>query len=1313
MVSQIFCSILVVSSQLNRLQERHYIMIRSTAIWILLTLLFGTVGAQDVKFTENKGQWENHVQFRTEMSNAVVWGEQGALTYILLGSGIPGTNHPDFSDGPFKAHIFRTRFIGGGGQFEGRKVNPDYANYYLGSDSTRWASGVKNYQQAFTRDLYPGIDLLMYGKDGHLKYDLLVRPGADVNEIRMNYEGVEPPTLVDGKLQISTSVGIVEELSPYAYQLIDGEVKDVECRFVIKNDVVEFLVGDYQPGNTLVIDPEITFSTYIGATASNFGFTATDDPDGNLVAGSCVFQAGYPTTIGAIEDDFNLVYNGSCDVGVSKFSADGSQLLYSTYLGGAGLEMAHSIVCDAVGNYVVMGTTGSSDFPVTGGAYQSNLVGGPVINFSSFFIGASHLNGCDFFVSKFNNNGTGLLASTYVGGTGTDGLNLADKLFYNYGDAFRGEVIVTEQNEIVVASSTTGGSFPMGGSSPQQTAVGGQDGIVFKMNSSLSSLQWASYIGGGGDDAAFSVQPDSNGALVVAGGTRGQGFPTAGTPFDGTFNGDIDAFVVKYNNTGANMTAMTYVGTPNYDQAYFVQLDEFDNVYIIGQTEGDFPISAGVYSNPGSGQFIAKFNPALSSMTWSTTIGTGSGEIDISPTAFLVSECNQIYFSGWGGLTNTNYSQWATSSTTIGLPLTNNAFQTDTDGSDFYLCVLNPDAQSLLYATYFGGGTSTEHVDGGTSKFDKDGSVYQAVCAGCGGNDDFPYTPGAWSNDNMSTNCNLGVFKFDLGGINAQVQIDGPTEVCEGQPAELINNSSGGDSYQWTLGDGTTSSAFEPNHIYETNGTFTITLIVDDSQNCLDADTASIVITILPGVNPTIPLVDPICEGETTMLDGTASPNFYWLDDPTLSATNVLNPTVTPLEPTTYYLVDFNDCESDTVGVFVDFVVPQTTISADPTICIGQSTTLEASGGETYVWFPPTGLTTTNNSITQASPSETTTYSVAIITEEGCETSEEVTVNVDLDVPGGEVYPTVQMCTGHTVPITAVSGLNWEWSPEEFVVSQGQTAIVNPVVTTTFFVDVTNACGTGVDQILVEVIVPQAHAGDEGVICFGESHPVWADGGVSYQWQPALYVDSPQSQQTVVSPPDDQTFTVYVTDEYGCIASAQVFVDVLPLPYVNAGPDRIINWLETDHLFGDASNLPFWWEPELGISCADCLTPEVFTEDPIWYVLHAVDANGCVGKDSVFVDVYFPIYVPNTFTPDNNGINDVFKAYGDNIRGFRMEIRNRWGELVFATNDINQSWDGSVNWGDYYVQIDTYVWTVWYDTKEGRAKLVGHVNVIR
>ena len=147
--------------------------------------------------------------------------------------------------------------------------------------------------------------------------------------------------------------------------------------------------------------------------------------------------------------------------------------------------------------------------------------------------------------------------------------------------------------------------------------------------------------------------------------------------------------------------------------------------------------------------------------------GTGSGQVDIALSAFLVDNCDNIYVSGWGG--STNGSQSATSSTTTGLPVTSDCHQCQTDGSDFYLIVLEENMQSLLYASFFGGNQSNEHVDGGTSRFDKDGIVYQSVCAGCGGNSDFPTTPGAWSNTNNAHNCNIAAFKFDISELTANI----------------------------------------------------------------------------------------------------------------------------------------------------------------------------------------------------------------------------------------------------------------------------------------------------------------------------------------------------------------------------------------------------------------------------------------------------------------------------------------------------------------------------------------------------------------
>ena len=352
--------------------------------------------------------------------------------------------------------------------------------------------------------------------------------------------------------------------------------------------------------------------------------------------------------------------------------------------------------------------------------------------------------------------------STFVGAYGTDGLNMGNELFYNYGDSFRGEVIVDDDDNIIVASTTQSSVFPTTLGAPQTVFGGGvSDAVLFRLNPTLSNMEWSTYFGGASDDSGYSVQIDSQGNLVMCGGTKSLNLPASADAVETTKVGGTDGYIVKYNSAGTLLNC-TYVGTTDYDQTYFTQIDDDDFIYVIGQSTGVNTEVGAVYSNPGSGQFISKYSSDLSNLEWLTTIGTGSGSIDISPTAFLVSDCKQVYFAGWGGQTNVNSSPYAQASTTNGLPVTSDAHQGSTDGSDFYLCVLAPEAADLVYATFFGGSTSNEHVDGGTSKFDKDGLVYQAVCAGCGGNDDFPTTPGAWSDDNGSTNCNLASSNLTL-----------------------------------------------------------------------------------------------------------------------------------------------------------------------------------------------------------------------------------------------------------------------------------------------------------------------------------------------------------------------------------------------------------------------------------------------------------------------------------------------------------------------------------------------------------------------
>ena len=1289
--------------------------------WLLLAALVGVASPThaQMEFVQNKGQWPDQVLARVTVGAGAIYVEDDALTYKLVDQEWADAQHPGVPDGsvPYKAHVYRMELIGSQPPtFSQPRPKPAYQNFFLGSDSTKWAARCTVSERAHAAGVYPNIDLQVYSRAQSLKYDFKVRPGGAVADIAFQYNGVDGLSLSAGRLALETCLGTVYELEPYAYQLIDGKLKDVECAYVLQDGVVTFEVGDYDPAHTLTIDPEVVFASYIGSVSYNFGFTAANDSEGNLIAGAIVFGNDYPTTTGAVLTDYDGTFGNYCDAAISKFSADGSTLMYSTFLGGGRPEMPHSVVCDSEDNWIVMGNTGSQNFPTTTGVYQPFHAGGPLMTYASFFFASATCpEGVDMFVSKFSADGTGFEASTYIGGSQTDGLNGGDMLLYNYGDCFRGEVIVDPNDRILVCSTTSSADFPVEGSTPLPDYGGGDfDGIAFRMSSDLSDLEWTAYLGGGIADSGYSIQIAESGNIVCAGGTRSLDFPVGPGGYQTTHGGLVDGYIMMFSPDGGALEAGTFVGNAAYNQNYFVQLNIDDEVFVYGQTEGELPVSASVYSNPGSGQFIQKYGSDLSTLAWTTTVGTGSNLVDISPTAFLVSDCDQIYFTGWGGETNSGNSPYAFSSSTVGMPTTPDAPQTATDGSDFYMGVLSQDAEDLVFGTFLGGGISNEHVDGGTAKFDKGGAVYQAVCAGCGGNSDFPTTPGAYSTNNGSTHCNLAVFKFDLGILQAEIDIDGPDQVCEGTVVELENNSIGGTVYDWTFGDGGESDDFEPGYEYDSNGTFEIQLIVSDEYDCLPADTAYLTIEILPGVDPQATSPDPICEGESVTLSGTGSDNLYWADDPTLSDPNIPNPVATPVEPTTYYLIDSNECETDTVEVDVSFVIPDVDVGSDATICIGQSTPVFANGAISVEWSPPEVVDNPFATSTTATPSETLTLYVDYVSVEGCTFSDSVQVQVDSDLPGGQVYDPVSVCFGESVLLEAESGIAWSWSPPEGLSATGiQNPAASPSDTTTYFVEVTNACGSGTSEVTVNVIVPTVEAGTDGAICLGQWHPVWASDAVSWSWSPLGAVADPQAQFTSVSPSNSTTFTVTATDIYGCTATDNVYVEVLPLPEVNISDPGPVYWLDSAQLAGYTATGEYEWSSEGTLTCTDCEDPVVTPDEPVWVYLETTDALGCTGRDSLLIELIYPIYVPNAFTPDNDGINDVFFASGEGITGFDMKIIDRWGNLVFHSTDINQVWDGSFQGGTHYVQNDVYVWIIEYDSRAGRARLEGHVTLVR
>lgn len=906
-----------------------------------------------LRFTENKNQFDSRVLFEAELiKGGKLFLEKNTFTYLLWNPhDIEQMHHPKRSPLPGEKrgivhyHSFKASFLNSNPSVhpEAEQPFPDYRNYYIGNDPQKWASEVLSYAGVIYPELYPFTDMHVYSRDQHLKYDFIVREGGHPEAIRIAYSGADQVFLRKGLLYIQTSLGEITEQKPYSYQIIEGKKSIVDCRFRLEGNTLSFVFPNgYDITNELIIDPTLVVSTFSGSAADNWGFTATFDAAGNIYAGGIASSQGYPTSIGAFQLNFGgggpSGGNYPFDISITKYNPNGSALLYSTYLGGADNEQPQSILVDNNNDLLVMGRSYSVNFPVTAGAYQGSNAGGS-----------------DIIITKFNSTGTALLGSTYLGGSGDDGVNISadfvveTSLKYNYGDDGRSDIVTDNAGNYFIASSTQSLNFPTSASAFQKTFKGGtQDGCVFKINSNLSSLVWSTYLGGNNNDACYSLVLDAGNNVYVSGGTASTDFPTTAGALKTSFQGGTaDGFVAHLSNNGSALMQSTYIGTAAYDQSYFVQVDKNYNVYLFGQTEGAYPVSGGVYSNPGSGQFIHKLNPTLSTTFYSTVFGSGILHPNISPSAFMVDTCENIYTSGWGG----QCIPYGFTGTTDGLPVTSNAFQKTTDGCDFYFLVLKKNAASLWYASYFGGGFASantdEHVDGGTSRFDKNGVIYQSVCAGCGGSSDFPTTAGAWSNTNKSSNCNNAVIKlaFQLLNLHAIAAAAPSDTICIGSASHFINSSTGATHYIWNFGDGTARDTNKtPSHVYASPGTYTVSLLAIDSSSCKVADSTHLVVLVV--VPPVVHLGnDTLSCGAVNMTLNAGNPGATYL-----WSTGSITQTIQATSPGTYWVkVKNGPCSAtDTLKIGV---LTKPKLGNDTTLCQGTPLTLNSGlAGGIYLW---------------------------------------------------------------------------------------------------------------------------------------------------------------------------------------------------------------------------------------------------------------------------------------------------------------------------------------------------------------------------
>lgn len=791
-----------------------------------------------IEFTENKGQWNEDIQFRFFSSSLDIHLKKNGINYYLFDEKDiaeifkhPSSEKPKITSA--KSHFIQLNFIGANSNIEisKQKKSAHYYNYFLGSERNKWKSRIYAYQDILYSNIYEGIDLKISSSGDELKYDWILKPNADPTKIKMNFEGATNLKSEYGDLFIYHSLGFMRERKPIAYQIIDGKHVDLLVEFVILGKNVSFnLLEGYNKNYELIIDPQLVFSTYSGSRVDNFGFTATYDSQGHLYTGGIGSShalgnnfdtSGYPTTPGAFQKYFK---NGSamppvnlpCDITISKYSADGKNLLYATYFGGSGNEHPHSLVVDKDDNFIFFGTTNSYDFPTTINGYDTTANG-------SF----------DLFVAKFDSACNGLIASTYLGGSYNDGLNNIDEgtggLHHFYADDFRGDIIPDKSGNILLATVSQSVDFPVTNGSFGGAITQGQKGVVLKFSPNLDSLIFSGSIGGkSGNEAIYSIDLNSNEDIYIAGGTSSvDSFPGITNTY---FGGISDGFITKIKNDGSQILKSLYFGTNKYDQIYSLELDKSENVFIVGQSLGNIAVSPTVYNNPGTHHFIASLDKNLNATIFSTVFGGSKNNLNITINAFLVDDCGRIYVAGWGASDFT-----PASGTTDSLPVTTDAYKKTTDGRDFYLLVLGKNAENLLYASFFGGTNSSDHVDGGTSRFDKKGVVYQSVCASCQNPgpplSDFPTTAGVKFPQNLSPRCSNAGFKFDFKIPNAD--FDFAIDTC----ADIINFASktpDADGYLWIFPDGQTTTEKNPVMVLSKLVNKEVMLITNPGSLCSD-----------------------------------------------------------------------------------------------------------------------------------------------------------------------------------------------------------------------------------------------------------------------------------------------------------------------------------------------------------------------------------------------------------------------------------------------------------------------------------------------
>lgn len=660
-----------------------------------------------VCFIPNRGQVDEDVRYYAAGSGYSFFLTPAGVTYafskleedeVQVDKSVPFELSSESFGESVESYALKIAFAGANPavEIEGQRQKEAKVNYFVGSDESSWQTDIPTFEQVAYRGLYPGIDLTYQGNDGMLKYEFTVAPGADPSRIEMVYQGADSLEVDEaGNLLISTPWGTLNDQKPFVYQLVGERKVEISADFAVRGSSVGFIVGKFNRNLPLIIDPGLIYGAFLGGSRLTYGISVAVDDAGCAYITGVTYAADFPNTTGA----YCRRHKGwPCDAFVAKLNPAGSALLYATFIGGEDNDFVNAIDVDSSGCAYITGWTDSGDFPTTVGAYCKG-----------------HKGDKDAFVAKLNPAGSALVYATYLGGRYED----------------RGRSIAVDSGGYAnVTGMTSSTTFPTTVGAYCRTFQGEYDAFVAKLNPAGSGLVYSTYLGGNGYDQGYSIAMDSSGCAYISGGTCSPNFPTTAGAYCRAFKGGyVDVFVSKLNPAGTALVYSTYLGGSKSENGFAIALDSNGCAYVTGQTlSADFPTTAGAHCRSHHGgvyedNFVVKFNPTGSALTYATYLGGGDGNLVES---IAVDSNGCAYITG------------GTDSTVF--PITTGAYcGIYKGGVDAFVAGLNPAGSALVYATYLGGSGNDY---GYSIAMDYDGHAY---VTGKTESSDFPTTSKAFS----------------------------------------------------------------------------------------------------------------------------------------------------------------------------------------------------------------------------------------------------------------------------------------------------------------------------------------------------------------------------------------------------------------------------------------------------------------------------------------------------------------------------------------------------------------------------------------